>query len=236
MNSRSKTLPCFPSNTSDKRRSTSTSHAVPANYFLPTPTKESLEEWLYKSTNTNTTNTTTTPPHSLSPGYSLLEVCYCCEQSDCKSLVSLNKTMRKLESETRLAAEIGQSLLQKHEAHVLDTNHRTQALKNQLNTAHEKVAQLEQSLEESENSKQETVADLETVNAKCTQLTQDLDVKYSQVEKLQVFKLMVRQADIREETLRCKLEDMSQELAVSRKHELMLEAKQKKLLSKFGKK
>jgi hypothetical protein len=46
---------------------------------------------------------------------------------------------------------------------------------------------------------------------------------------------MARQADIREDTLRAKLEDIKQELAISRKAELTLESKYKKLKTKYGK-
>ncbi|KAL0093384.1 hypothetical protein F4703DRAFT_1789819 [Phycomyces blakesleeanus] len=233
-------------NNSDDMLYTEISNPTPANYPLPPSIKESLEEWLYKSSLGNTN----------SPVSYLLETCNCCGRNDCDSLDILNKTIKKLESDTRLAAEIGQSLLEKHETYVIEATHVTESLQSQLDVSHEKVARLEQSLEESENSKQEllheckktvwehqksqkilkeTMSDLEISNAKCAQLAKDLEMKCNEVEKLRVFKFMVRQSDIREESLRAKLEDINQELAVTRKSELMLESKQKKLMIKFGK-
>lgn len=46
---------------------------------------------------------------------------------------------------------------------------------------------------------------------------------------------MARQADIREDNLMSALEDVKQELAASRKSELLLESKYKKLKLKYGK-
>jgi hypothetical protein len=107
----------------------------------------------------------------------------------------------------------------------------------------------------------ETLADLEIVNDKCNQLTKEIEAKNGEVEKLRIFKFMVRQSEIREETLRSKvnniitqfdyvilfvlitpfvfskkkLDDTNQELAVCHKNELVLESKNKKLKMRYGK-
>ncbi|KAL7314050.1 hypothetical protein PS15m_007708 [Mucor circinelloides] len=79
----------------------------------------------------------------------------------------------------------------------------------------------------------ETTSDLDICNSRCLQLGSELKSKNNEVEKLRIFKFMARQADIREDTLRAKLEDVKQELAVSRKAELTLESKHKKLRTKY---
>ncbi|KAG2229182.1 hypothetical protein INT48_001752, partial [Thamnidium elegans] len=53
---------------------------------------------------------------------SLFDICHCCGRQDCESLEYFNRTMKKLESDTRLAAEIGQGLLHKHETFVSESN------------------------------------------------------------------------------------------------------------------
>lgn len=80
----------------------------------------------------------------------------------------------------------------------------------------------------------ETLADMEACNQRSNQLTNELDIKTREVEKLRTYKQMARQADIQEDNLRSALEDMKQELAVSRKAELSLDSKYKKLKSKYG--
>jgi hypothetical protein len=48
----------------------------------------------------------------------------------------------------------------------------------------------------------ETVVDLEASNHRCIQLGSELKQKSSEVDALRVFKIMARQADIREDALR----------------------------------
>ncbi|PHZ14857.1 uncharacterized protein RHIMIDRAFT_235610 [Rhizopus microsporus ATCC 52813] len=185
---------------------------------------------------------------------SLFDVCNCCGKQNCETLEYFNKTIKKLESDTRLAAEIGQGLLHKHETFVAESNQQTAKLNKQLEEYHIRIHDLEQSLEQVENQKDEllqeknklcwehqkrqkmldeTVSDLEITNEKCQQLTAELESKNSELEKLRVFKFMVRQSELREETLTSKLEDTYQELAICRKNELLLESKIKKLRTKY---
>lgn len=51
----------------------------------------------------------------------------------------------------------------------------------------------------------ETLSDLEIVNEKYNQLSLELDEKTTELEKLRVFKFMVRNAELREETLTSKV-------------------------------
>ncbi|RCI06004.1 hypothetical protein CU098_009115 [Rhizopus stolonifer] len=211
-----------------------------APLFLPS-IEESLQDWLSRSI----------PPES--PSLSL-DMCRCCGHNDCEYFETISSTMRKLESDARLAAVIGQSLLQKHEQYVTESNEIKHELEQKVESLQDKIRELEQSLTESEYLKQEyleektkliwecqrtqksleeTTADLDQSNSRCLQLGSELKSKIGEIEKLRVFKLMARQADVREETLRTKLEDLKQELAVSRKAELTLENKHKKLKAKY---
>lgn len=49
---------------------------------------------------------------------------------------------------------------------------------------------------------QETTVDLEKANERCIDLGNELKNKTKEVEKLRIFKFMVRQADYREDMLR----------------------------------
>ncbi|ORY94188.1 hypothetical protein BCR43DRAFT_532171 [Syncephalastrum racemosum] len=172
--------------------------------IFPSSIEESLQDWLKQRSQPDS-------PESPQPAEG---ICECCRQPDCPHFEALASTIRKLEGDTRLAAEIGQSLLHKHEAHALESTRIKQDLERQI--------------------LQETAADLEAANARCTHLTTELRARTMEVDKLRIFKFMVRQADIREENLRAKLEDAKQELAVSRKAELTLESKHKKFMAKYG--
>ncbi|KAG1452769.1 hypothetical protein G6F56_007733 [Rhizopus delemar] len=182
------------------------------------------------------------------------DTCACCGNQECDTLEDYNKTIKKLECDTRLAAEIGQGLLNKHEIFVAESNQHTAKLSKQLEECYTKIRELEQSLDQAEFSKEEllveknqlfrkhqkkqktldeVISDLELSNERCQQLTAELQSKNNELEKLRVFKFMVRQSEIREETLGSKLEDTYQELAICRKNELLLESKIKKLKMKY---
>ncbi|ORZ23611.1 hypothetical protein BCR42DRAFT_318797 [Absidia repens] len=188
--------------------------------YLPS-TDESLQDWLTRNL---------PEANSPSPLSSLMnETCPCCDKYDCENMDTLQKTMKRLEADACLAAQIGQSLLQKHESLVAETNQTKGILEQQLNEFREKVANLEILL-----ALEETSVDLEKANKRCIEIGQELQNKTKELEKLRIFKFMVRQADFREDMLRSQLEDTNQELAISRKNELMLESKYKKLKSRYG--
>ncbi|KAI8096591.1 uncharacterized protein BX664DRAFT_61962 [Halteromyces radiatus] len=226
--------------------STSTYSGIDLSSYLPS-TEESLQDWLTR----NIPETSSPSPLSSM----ILETCPCCKKEDCEHMETLYKTIRKLESDTRLAAEIGQGLLHKHEALVAETNQTKGILEQQLNEYRDKTSTLEQLLVEADNLKQElmeqkdrlawklqrsqqalqdTTSDLEKASERCIEIGNELKNKTKEVEKLRIFKFMVRQADYREDALRSQLEDTNQELAISRKNELMLESKYKKLKSRYG--
>ncbi|RCH84018.1 hypothetical protein CU098_000891, partial [Rhizopus stolonifer] len=123
-----------------------------------------------------------------------------------------------------------------------------------LTEYHEKIIELEQSLDQVENEKDdlvkeknkwlweyqkrqkildETISDLEMANEKCKQLSIELESKSNELEKLRLFKFMVRHSESREEVLTSKLEDTNQELALCRRNELVLESKIKKLKTRY---
>ncbi|KAK4519380.1 uncharacterized protein ATC70_009615 [Mucor velutinosus] len=225
---------------------------------LPTTTTPTTINMEFRSTSildedwTNSQQLVLGTPSSVAS--SLFEVCRCCSRQNCEHLEYYNRTMKKLESDTRLAAEIGQGLLHKHETYVAESSQQRAQLEKQLNECHERIAGLEQSLDEVENQKDdiakeknkwlweyqkrqkildETVADLEMTNEKCSQLEMDLKIKESELQKLRLYKFMARHAESNEATLTSKLEDTNQELAICRKNELVLESKIKKLKIRY---
>ncbi|KAI8384325.1 uncharacterized protein BYT42DRAFT_257110 [Radiomyces spectabilis] len=204
--------------------------------------EELLQDWLTKGM----------PEPAHSPWF-IDNICQCCQRPNCPQFDNVMAGIRKLENDVRLAAEIGQSLLHKHEAFVSESQEVKTVLEQQLETSNEKVHELQQLLEESDTQKhqlagerdkvtwelqkmdktlQDTLSDLEAANARCVHLGGELKAQNVELEKLRILKLMVRQADVREETLHAKLEDLQQELAISRKTELSLESKYKKLKAK----
>ncbi|KAI8875585.1 hypothetical protein K501DRAFT_233480 [Backusella circina FSU 941] len=236
VNSRANTLPSL--------LTTVEANNVDSSSFLPS-IEESLQDWLTRSIPDTA---------STSSSLLLLETCPCCKKVDCENMDTLASAIRKLEGDARLAAEIGQSLLHKHEQSVITSTEIKSNLEEQLGQLREKVRELEHSLLEADIKKQEleeekdksiweyqktqktldeTVIDLEAANHRCIQLGSELKQKSSEVDALRVFKIMARQADIREDALRVMLEDNKHELGISRKKELSLESKHRKLKAKY---
>ncbi|KAI9250274.1 hypothetical protein BY458DRAFT_493915 [Sporodiniella umbellata] len=193
----------------------------------------------------------------------LLDSCRCCNKTHCENLNIFVQTIKKLEDDSRLAAEIGQSLLQKHEQYVTETSEARLGLEEQLLDTQGRVLELEQLLIQSDTIKldleqeknrmtwewqktqkvceksqinlvmkalDETLTDMETCNQRSNKLFNELSIRTREVEKLQACKSMASQG---EDELRSALEDAEQELADSRKAELSLESKYKKLKTKY---
>ncbi|KAG1121844.1 hypothetical protein G6F61_011611 [Rhizopus arrhizus] len=211
-----------------------------ANLSIPS-IEESLQSWL-------TINKT---PSTISY---LPDTCPCCHQSQCENLDSIIFTIRKLEEEARLAAEIGQILLFKHEQHVVESNEIQKRYNEQLIQAQEKAENLERLLYQSDTLIDEleqernklaweyqktqkvldkALTDIELCHQRSNQLVSELDSRTKEVEKLKVRQLMIHEADIREENLRLELEEVKQELMASKRAEHAVESKYKKLKLKL---
>ncbi|KAI8973557.1 hypothetical protein BDF20DRAFT_824113 [Mycotypha africana] len=182
--------------------------------------------------------------HTDNPYY---QFCQCCQQSNCKHFETTLSTIHKLEEDARLAAVIGQGLLQRHEQYICDANQLETRLEQKVSSLRTKIEELEDSLLASDTAKQHYLDErnkcmrrlqrtekLNECDARCIQLEKELKLKMKEIERLSVFKLLAKQADIREEAITAKLEDLKQELAYSRKAELTLESKHKKLKAKLG--
>lgn len=152
-----------------------------------------------------------------------------------------------MEQEARLAAEIGQTLLEKHGA----LKHESAQLEKQLAVSHDKTRHLERLLQEqdsamedlserhnranwerhkAEQTLRETEADLEMANARNSQLMNDLKAKASELRSTRI---ALHQADTREQNTRAKLEDTKQELIAAQRSERAIESKHKKLRARY---
>ncbi|KAI9261091.1 hypothetical protein BY458DRAFT_516243 [Sporodiniella umbellata] len=202
--------------------------------------EESLQSWLKRDKTIS--------------GLYLPDVCLCCQRSHCENLETTIFAIRKLEEEARLAAEIGQILLYKHEQFVLESNESTAYLEERLRQSEEKVQQLEQLLLQSETAMDDmelqrnklawdyektqkildkTLKEADVYHQKSSQLASELEDASKEIEKLRARQLMMDEAGLREDNLRSEIEEITQELATSKRAEHLLESKYKKLQSKY---
>ncbi|KAM3578328.1 hypothetical protein VKS41_009229 [Umbelopsis sp. WA50703] len=177
----------------------------------------------------------------------------CCEQPTCRSSELFQDTIKRLEGESRLAAEIGQSLLLKYEKCIHEDEQRRREYEQKLQKAEEKIRKLrtinddlekhneELTLQNNKRSweyekAQQTIqsmsSDLEVTNHKVAKLTADNESKNAEIEN-SISRMLTRQADLRDEMNESKIGDLKQELALARKNELFLESKHKKLAARF---
>ncbi|KAI9289813.1 hypothetical protein BC943DRAFT_356756 [Umbelopsis sp. AD052] len=178
----------------------------------------------------------------------------CCEQSTCPSSELFHDTIKRLEGESRLAAEIGQSLLLKYEKFVQEDEHRRREYEQKLFKTEEKIKKLRSINDDLEkhnedltlkNNKltwehekaQQTInvllSDLELSNHRVEKLAAENESKNAEIEKTRILRMLSRQADLRDELNETKIDDLKQELALSRKNEMFLESKHKKLLARY---
>ncbi|KAI8371378.1 uncharacterized protein BYT42DRAFT_580033 [Radiomyces spectabilis] len=190
---------------------------------LPSPVEHAIKQWLESPL----LNTSHAP---------LPDICQCCGQNNCENLKSLSKMIADLDSGSRLAAEIGQVLLQNNK----DCSLESIQLKKQLDDALEEVYHMNQELqrrtwefEKIQKILDETTADLDMTNAKCAELSKALQAKTSECAELSTYRFLVRHSEEREEILRNKLDDTNQELAMARKNELSWEGKYCKLKVRY---
>ncbi|RIA88640.1 hypothetical protein C1645_233009 [Glomus cerebriforme] len=76
----------------------------------------------------------------------------CCRREDCQNLLVFLDNTRSMESELRLAAEVGQALLQKHELYQKDMANFQSALEHQCARAEQKVQELDELVHELEDT------------------------------------------------------------------------------------
>ncbi|KAJ2961886.1 hypothetical protein NQZ79_g2843 [Umbelopsis isabellina] len=178
----------------------------------------------------------------------------CCEQLTCRSSELFKDTIKRLEGESRLAAEIGQSLLLKYEKCVHEDEQRRREYEQKLQKAEEKIKKLRKinddlekhneeltlknnksnwEYEKAQQTIQSMSADLEVTNHKLEKLTADNESKDAEIEKTRILRMLTRQADLRDEMNESKIGDLKQELALARKNELFLESKHRKLASRY---
>ncbi|KAI9274541.1 hypothetical protein BDA99DRAFT_432039 [Phascolomyces articulosus] len=157
----------------------------------------------------------------------------CCGNESCENHHVWMQIIRKLENDARLAAAIGQSLLQQHEKYTMDTDQSKIVMEQQLDGYREQIHKLEQSLDASDTAKQEL--DDEKNKCKWINLSGTLREKEAEVERLQTFEKMTKQANVREDSLRSKLEDAQQEIETYQRKEKVSDARYKKMKEKHGK-
>ncbi|KAI9313607.1 hypothetical protein BX666DRAFT_1978179 [Dichotomocladium elegans] len=171
----------------------------------------------------------------------------CASENTLGLITRLEQEVRKHEQEARLAAEIGQTLLQNHEILKREAHEARSELEKKI----ERVKYLERVVADQDQAYQdllekhhkviwesrktrqtlqETVEDLDAANHRNMQLSNELKTLNSEVAGLRTFKV---KASKREEGLRAKLDDIKQELAVARKAERSLESQQKKLKTRY---
>ncbi|CAO3592043.1 unnamed protein product [Absidia cylindrospora] len=175
--------------------------------------------------------------------------CLCCQLPQCAAWKKIIKITCKLETETRLAA-VGQSLLQTNETYKIESDklqeqvkrcqEQNQALEISLNDAERLTRQLtlekdkwKWQYEKSQKILNESAADLESANSKCTSLTKDIEESKLEMDKLQRLKIKSYQFGTRQDILESKLQDLKQELVISRKDKVVIESKYKKLTTQF---
>ncbi|KAI9316744.1 hypothetical protein BX666DRAFT_193047 [Dichotomocladium elegans] len=195
-------------------------------------------------------------PSTTAPEMLSFDTC-CCGQPNCPRLNHWATMLHKLETDGRLAAEIGQSLLQKHEKYVIETDQTRNELQCKVQEYQERIHALERAAEQSEWENQQevdqdkakwywkwkrtqttldaTAADLDVANTKCAQLSNALRDQEAEAEKLGMYKALARESSTREESLRTKLDEALQEIEALRKNEKVLETRYRRMKEKHDK-
>lgn len=102
------------------------SNHVNASHSYISSTAAPLQDWLSMSIPgiAPSSISSTASYNSSSGSYNSwqLDICRCCNKMNCNNFEILSSTIRKLEDDARLAAEIGQSLLHEHEKTVVESS------------------------------------------------------------------------------------------------------------------
>ncbi|CAG8446677.1 2240_t:CDS:10 [Acaulospora colombiana] len=172
----------------------------------------------------------------------------CCGKENCKNFAMFLKCTGSMEDELRLAAEVGQALLQKHEIYQKEVEELQRSLNDQTEQcthAEQKVQEYENmvrgleeslrvlTLERDEALKQKKIdAFTEAIDSRdnrILELTRELERSESDIKRLTASNLKGEKSEEREEILGRQLEDLKQELAIARKSEHAAELNVKKL-------
>ncbi|KAL1922426.1 uncharacterized protein VTP21DRAFT_9965 [Calcarisporiella thermophila] len=174
----------------------------------------------------------------------------CCRRPSCRMREHWLQILRSLEDELRLAGEIGQSLLDRHEITLKEIGDKDDLIRKQVSEI-EALKQIAEELTHSSSelseqrddalrAKSRTDQDLKRISLELQQteirvkkLTSELDARQMEIDKLRVYKIRSNQAAEREASLKAKLEDVKQELTSARKNESALESKLKKLRIRY---
>ncbi|GES83509.1 hypothetical protein GLOIN_2v777671 [Rhizophagus clarus] len=178
----------------------------------------------------------------------------CCRREDCQNLLAFLESTRSMEDELRLAAEVGQALLQKHELYQKEMETFRSALEHQCARAEQKVQESDELVRELDDTQRILIRErddalrqknlleekndtLVTALDKADSMLRDLDTELkardNEIKKLTANNIKGERSEEREEILRRQLEDLQQELNISRKSEMAAEMKVKKLSDKF---
>ncbi|OZJ06213.1 hypothetical protein BZG36_00834 [Bifiguratus adelaidae] len=173
----------------------------------------------------------------------------CCGKEDCRHLNAFKQQARSLESKLTAAAEIGQALLQQKQQ-LSETSERALAeVRKERDEAERRYAsarsdlealqvQYDQATKESDSRHryiqklEKTIAtlhsDLDRVSADHALVLEQKRSTMSELERLRVVEALVSQGVDGKEALMAQLEDYKQEIAIVRRNEIALEAKNKK--------
>ncbi|CAG8505852.1 7405_t:CDS:2, partial [Scutellospora calospora] len=210
---------------------------------------------------------------TLSPSRSPVRLQCCCGNDDCPNLAAFLISLKSIEDHLRLAAEIGQALLQQQEVYQQEIKEYKEQLEqleqhqkkllnaeNSLETKsindinEQKILELEDLVHELEDSqrilkierddatRQKNILEnkgealteaLESSDKRVVELTNEIERLDNELKRLMANNLMGERIEEREEMLSRQLEDLKQELQVSRKAEFAAESKIKKLQTKY---
>ncbi|CAH1764081.1 1623_t:CDS:10, partial [Entrophospora sp. SA101] len=174
----------------------------------------------------------------------------CCGREDCQNFVAFLKTTQSMEERLGLASEVGQALVLKQKN--IEESH--QELSQQYTFSQQKIQNLEDIIREFESTERSIIIErddalrqkniLEKKNNSLTialdtsentvhSLKTEIEKRDNDIKRLLANNIKGERSEEREEMLRRQLEDLNQELLVTRKSELVTENKIKKLQGRF---
>ncbi|KAH8548862.1 hypothetical protein BGW37DRAFT_559711 [Umbelopsis sp. PMI_123] len=182
------------------------------------------------------------------------DISCCCGKGECQNQKRYEQNLQKAESDARLAAEIGQTLLQKHEHYALDAQTIQAELERKLKFIsdekkalermnHEAKVENEQAkddraraIAERDRSRKMVEAvqkDLEIVSIRCKNLEDENQAKKTEIAEIKALQVIVAQSHSMEQTMQSKVDDLLQELSSAQKNEAAVESKYRKLKSRY---